>query len=204
MAKVSAPLLSFGASGSIANVQTYFPWKGLNCVRKYVIPSNPRTTAQVIQRGYITTVVALIHTAMSTAANKLSDIDKAAYSLLASVQGITMTWFNAASKQGVDQNVAAKKAVVYRDGTTTPGWGSLAASLYWSKQGANDITAGTISYGPNKAAMLSSMAATILAGLITATIPGLTAGVKTYWQFRPTAHADFVGANSGIYYGTPT
>ncbi len=50
MAKVTAPLLSFGASGTIAKVQTYASWRGVPYARRHVIPANPRSTAQVLTR----------------------------------------------------------------------------------------------------------------------------------------------------------
>lgn len=50
MAKVTAPLLSFGASGTIAKVQTYANWRGVPYARKHVIPANPRSTAQTLTR----------------------------------------------------------------------------------------------------------------------------------------------------------
>lgn len=46
MAKVTAPLLSFGASGTVAKTQVYSKWKGRAYVRRHVIPSNPNTVAQ--------------------------------------------------------------------------------------------------------------------------------------------------------------
>lgn len=51
MPKVTAPLLSFGASGQIAKSQVYATWKGIPYVRRYAIPANPRTTKQVGNRG---------------------------------------------------------------------------------------------------------------------------------------------------------
>ncbi|KKM06256.1 hypothetical protein LCGC14_1745880, partial [marine sediment metagenome] len=53
MAKLKGPLFSLGASGQIAKALVYFPWKGLNLVREHVVPSNPNTTGQVTQRGYM-------------------------------------------------------------------------------------------------------------------------------------------------------
>ncbi len=50
MAKVTAPLLSFGASGAIAKTQVYATWKGRPYVRRHVIPSNPKTVAQTLTR----------------------------------------------------------------------------------------------------------------------------------------------------------
>ncbi|MFG0245762.1 MAG: hypothetical protein ACF8MF_06910 [Phycisphaerales bacterium JB052] len=46
MAKTVAPLLSFSASGQIAQTQVYSSWKGRPYVRRYVVPGNPNTVAQ--------------------------------------------------------------------------------------------------------------------------------------------------------------
>ena len=46
MAKVVMPLLSAEASGKIADTMVYFYWKGLNVVRRWVVPTNPRSTDQ--------------------------------------------------------------------------------------------------------------------------------------------------------------
>ena len=54
MAKVTAPLLSFGASGTIAKVQTYASWRGVPYARRHVVPANPKTTAQVLTRDIFT------------------------------------------------------------------------------------------------------------------------------------------------------
>lgn len=51
MARVVAPLLSFGASGQIGKSQVYSKWKGRPYARRYIIPSNPNTTAQQGVRG---------------------------------------------------------------------------------------------------------------------------------------------------------
>lgn len=46
MAKVEGPLMSLGARGSIGKTVTFFPWKGVNAVRKWLIPANPQTANQ--------------------------------------------------------------------------------------------------------------------------------------------------------------
>jgi len=51
VAKVTAPLLSFGASGQIAQTQVYSKWKGRPYVRRQVIPSNPQTAEQSLTRN---------------------------------------------------------------------------------------------------------------------------------------------------------
>ena len=50
MAKTTAPLLSFGANGQIAKTQVYASWRGVKYSRRYVVPANPRTTAQQLTR----------------------------------------------------------------------------------------------------------------------------------------------------------
>jgi hypothetical protein len=56
MAKVTAPLLSFSAGGAIAKSQVYASWKGIPYVRRYVVPSNPRSSDQTKTRSIFTTL----------------------------------------------------------------------------------------------------------------------------------------------------
>ncbi len=50
MARVTAPLLSFGASGAIAKTQVYASWRGIPYARRHVVPANPKSTAQTLTR----------------------------------------------------------------------------------------------------------------------------------------------------------
>jgi len=50
MAKVYMPLLSAQASGKLAKSMVHFYWKGLNVVRQWVIPTNPRDVNQKLIR----------------------------------------------------------------------------------------------------------------------------------------------------------
>lgn len=50
MAKLTGPLLSFGARGQIGKAMVTASWRGISYARQYVIPSNPRTTAQQANR----------------------------------------------------------------------------------------------------------------------------------------------------------
>lgn len=51
MARTTAPLLSFGASGQIAKTQVYSSWRGIPYVRRHVVPSNPQTVDQMSTRN---------------------------------------------------------------------------------------------------------------------------------------------------------
>lgn len=46
MAKVTGPLFSLTASGKLANAMVHFSWKGINCVRSWVMPKNAKTEDQ--------------------------------------------------------------------------------------------------------------------------------------------------------------
>ena len=91
MAKLTAPLFSFTASGKLADALVFMTWKGLNTVRKYVVPSNPKSDDQIKQRAYMKAIVPGIHTAQALADNPLNTTDYAAYSALAAKLGIVMT-----------------------------------------------------------------------------------------------------------------
>lgn len=51
MGKVTAPLLSFDASGTIAKSVTFAKWRGVNYARQRVIPANPDSVDQQATRG---------------------------------------------------------------------------------------------------------------------------------------------------------
>lgn len=51
MAKVRAPLLSFGADGQIGQAQVYSSWRGRSYARRYTVPANPRTAGQLSTRN---------------------------------------------------------------------------------------------------------------------------------------------------------
>jgi len=85
MAKVTAPLLSFAASGKIADTLVAFSWKGVNVMRQYVIPTNPKTAAQVAHRSLFSACVSVwrnsfTDTEMRTGWNKSALLNKKAMS----------------------------------------------------------------------------------------------------------------------------
>lgn len=201
MAKLKAPLLSLGAAGAIGKAIVFFGWKGLDVAREYVIPSNPKTAGQTTQRGYLAAAVGRIHDAQANVPNELDEDDSMAYALWGSTFATPRTWFNQAVKNAVDQQVAGKDLIIFRNGSVTPAAGQLTISL--DMQGA-PCTAGNFHYGTTKTALINVIAATVAGANASKAIPALTAGVKYYIQFRPTANAAKIGIRSGIYYGTPT
>jgi hypothetical protein len=197
MAVLKAPLLSFGASGQIAKTVVYFPWKGLNVARKHVVPSNPKSVAQVAHRALLTAAVLEIHNAMVYAVHPLNSADKSAYSLAGSLHPTPRTWFNEAAKIMIDAQVDAQTYSAIVDGTTVylaPTTATVA--LFAVKNAAHT---GFIKYGTSKSALLSSIAADIAAHTFTGTLTGLTLGVTYYWQWQATPVAGKTVLKSGIY-----
>jgi len=201
VAKLKGPLFSLGASQKLGKALVFFPWKGLNVVREYVIPSNPKTAGQTTQRGYLSLAVTHVHDAQSNVPDNLDEDDKSAYALWASVVQAATTWFNQAVKNYIDQKVAGKTALVYRAGKTTPGASKLDVEVQSQVAAA---TAGYFWYGTSKTALINSKVATVVGPKYSASLIALTTGVKYFWQFRPTTPAGCIGAWSGIYYSVPT
>ncbi|GAH79058.1 unnamed protein product, partial [marine sediment metagenome] len=190
-------------SQQLGKALVYFPWKGLNVVREYVIPSNPQTTAQNTQRGYVTAAVAAIHAAQGRTTGGLAAIDVQAYALWASVVQAATTWFNQAVKNWLDQKVAGKIPVIFRDMAALPKAGGLNVKGDMTEE-SSTVVSGALYYGTSKTALVNSKACAKVQLQGTMPIDGLTAGVKYYVQYRCTGPAGFIGSNSGIYYGRPT
>lgn len=51
MAKVTGPLLSFGARGQIGKAAVFGSWRGIAYAREYTQPANPQTAEQTITRN---------------------------------------------------------------------------------------------------------------------------------------------------------
>ena len=199
MAKLKAPLLSLGASGAIGKTIVYFGWKGLDCAREYVVPSNPKTTPQNTQRGYVIAVVAAIHAAQVDVTNPLIEVDKSAYSLYGSTFPTPRTWFNQIAQRWLLAEVNSEVAAIYANGEfVDPATEEITITLF-NHQTADQ--AGFMVTGTSKTALIKAVAADGVVGVHTGVFTGLTKGVKYFFQFRPTKVADdkFV-ARSGIYY----
>ena len=204
MAKLKAPLLSLGASGQIGKSLVYFPWKGLDLAREYVVPSNPKSTAQGIQRGFMIACVAAIHAAQILATNWFKEPDKIAFAAWGSIFPTPRTWFNQVVKNWIDQRVAGLRSAIYHDVTVVAQDGAIWIRWWFTADGVNNITEGYIYYGTSKTALVNRVVASVGDGdRVDNIVDGLTNGTKYYFQFRPTVHADFVGSRSGISHGTP-
>ena len=204
MAKLKAPLFSFSASGKLADALVFFTWKGLNVARQYVIPANPKSDAQKLIRKYLREGVAAIHAAQILAVTPLSSADQSAYSLLGSLMATPRTWFNTAIKEWINQYVAGLEGVIYHGCEAIGHDKQVRVYAYLTDAGANAVTEMFVWYGTKKTTLLNSFEMVDGGGgAWSAFVPDLINGTIYYFQMRPTVHTDYVGADSGIYHGTP-
>ncbi len=99
MAKLTGPCFSLKATGQLGKTLVFFPWKGVNALRTYVVPANPKTDAQKKQRGYFEDSVDEWHGAAYTA------LDVGAWNRLAGILAKIMSGFNAMIKTFVDEAI---------------------------------------------------------------------------------------------------
>ncbi|MBA7643920.1 hypothetical protein ES703_51654 [subsurface metagenome] len=205
VAKVTAPLFSFTASGKLADSLVFMSWKGLNTVRKYVIPANPKSDDQITQRAYMKAIVPGIHKAQIRDTHPLNTTDYAAYSALAAKLGKVMTWFNMICKLALD-------GMRIDDGWTVCSGGGLDDAdkddfrpmISFTDNTVVQVQDGKFYLGTSPTNLLKSEVATVVVGggamlINNAGFSGLVAGTKYYWQFRPDALDPCEGADSGIY-----
>lgn len=88
MAKVDGPLFSLDASGTIGGAIVFSKWKGRNYVRVRVVPSNPKSGAQVGRRSMFSFI--------SQAWGALTTVEKATWETIA--DALTIAPFNAYTK----------------------------------------------------------------------------------------------------------
>jgi len=204
MAKLKAPLMSLGASGQLGEALVFFPWKGLNVVREYVIPANPRTTGQQTQRGYLSDAVGSIHATQAKAVNPLEEIDIVAYALWGSIFATPRTWFNQAVKMGLDQFVASKAMVLWASAILTPAANQITLKIQDNPHGVPGPTNAEVYWGTSKTALINKQAVTKAQLNGGVAITGMVTKTKYFLQVRPTLAVGTIGAYSGIYYAKTT
>jgi len=187
MAKVTAPLFGFSASGKLADSLVYMKWKGINDVRQYVIPANPKSEDQTTQRGYMTAALTAWHTAGWIAA------DLAAWNRYASTLAKIMSGFNAFVKLKIDALVASKvfQVLVNADfSSVTATAGTVVMDIV--AEGTTYLHVGT-----SKTAFPDSYLGVFDTDHVTFTLAGNTEKTKYYCYAQNTEGTDI--GRTGIY-----
>ena len=193
MAKVTGPLFSLSASGQIAKTLVFMKWKGIDDVRKYVIPANPNTAAQQVQRAFITAALAMWHVTDWIAA------DLTAWNLLATTLGRVMSGFNSFVKLFVDANVAGATYASMSNFAAVPAATTCAITMDTTLTGTK---AATMKFGVSKTAMVESQDGTTLTLETSFALTGLVASTKYFCKVIPKEVDEL--AYSGIYTFTTT
>lgn len=123
MAKVTGPLLSLDASGTIANTMTFSRWKGINYVRQRVIPTYSNTDEQKAVRDIVSDASIAWKELDTVGAVPINSAYKLAYDVAAS--GTAMSGFNLFIKECMLENLVDTAGVKSYTGTlairTAPG-----------------------------------------------------------------------------------
>ena len=102
MAKVTGPLLSLDASGSVASTMTFSRWKGRNYVRQRVIPTYSNTALQAAIRDLIRDASILWKSNGTDGTTTIDASYKSAYDTAA--LGYAISGFNLYIKECVQKN----------------------------------------------------------------------------------------------------
>jgi len=193
MAKVTAPLLSFTARGQIAGTLVYFPWKGIDAVRSYVVPANPNSSAQQTQRGYFGDAVDLWHSLGLTAD------DRTAWNRYATTLPTPQSGFNAFVREYINLRVGGLSAAATAMGFD----GSLVddADGTFTGEITEDGSAVAVDmlWGTSPTALLNVTAASEAVNVWTAAPATQVPGQTIYARFRVEAAANAIIGWSGIY-----
>lgn len=191
MAKLKAPLLSLGASGQLGKSLVYFGWKGLDLVREYVIPANPKTTLQVAQRAIIKAVVAKLHLCQGLAAHPFCENDKIAYARLANTRKTVRTWFNEVCRMWLICKAAGGDPLIYyANGLITTTHDAFRPRAFLYEETGSQLAAAKCYLGTTPTALINVKTADVTLGeqvnvALAQQYTNLVKGVRYYWQFRP-------------------
>jgi len=187
MAKVILPLGSFSASGQIGRAFVYFPWKGIKCVREYIVPANPNTSGQQTQRGFFRDAVDDYH------ATGYNALDLVAWRKRAGQSSKPLTYFNSVVKEYVD---ALVKGWAWDSLSQAVISGVLATAFDVDIDCASDATA-KLYWGVNPGYMPNEVGGAYAGTTWTFNLTGLPAGTWIYFYVKNTLANR--GGITGIY-----
>ena len=117
-AKVTGPLLSLDASGSVASTMVFSRWKGINYVRQRVIPTYSNTFKQNAIRSLITDATQAWKSGDTVGTVVINSTYKAAFDVAAA--GLAMSGFNLFIKNCVVINYDASTSPYYDGSLVAP------------------------------------------------------------------------------------
>ncbi|MEE9284353.1 MAG: hypothetical protein V3V35_01355 [Dehalococcoidia bacterium] len=189
MAKVTAPLFSFGARGKLGDALVYFPWKGIEVVRTYVVPANPNSAAQQTQRGRLTNAVTDWHD-IGLIAGDVTAWDRHAATRPSSMSGFnSFTSDHIAIQAGTDTPDMGFNATVTDDGDDT-------FTMTIDEDGA--ASAVDMIWGTSPTSLINTEVCTEVADTWTGDPTDNVAGQTIYARFEISDAGGIIG-RTGIY-----
>lgn len=189
MAKVTAPLFSFGARGQLGEALVYFPWKGIDAVRTYVIPANPNTAAQQTQRGYMGNAVDDWHDI------GLIALDVTAWNRHAATRPTPMSGFNSFCKDHIDLQVGGDTPEMGFNATVADdGDGTFTMTI----DEGGTATGVNLLWGTSPTSLINTEAAAEVADTWTADPADDVSGQRIYGRFEISDAGGVIGY-TGIY-----
>lgn len=185
MAKVTGPLMSMDASGTLGGAIVFSKWKGIPVVRQWVKPANPNTAGQQAVRAVFQKATQLY--------KALSGADVAAWARRAA--GLKMSGYNLLVKvYSAVAMLPTDMGLISDVSSTVIAAGS--STISFTVDSTDPIR---ISFGANAATPDQSVdVASPTVGVNTQAITGLNPAVTYYFHLATTAAAPTV-AESGVY-----
>lgn len=201
MAKLTGPLMSFGARGKLGGSLVYSAWKGINTARQLVTPSNPRTPAQIAQRDLLALIVEAWRSTSITQAIRLG------WNKAAQLSGRSISGFNLFSSQLIKLAAEDPDASIVSAVSSTSVGGFVLDML-----NIDDLTTGdesgnfVVVVGHSADALLTDLTASIAGGALTLDLEGagFHSGDTVFLQVRKAATGTAVYDRSGVIESTLT
>ncbi len=207
MVRVTMPMMSMKASGSIGKAVTFASWKGRDYARRLAIPANPNSGLQVGIRS--------VFKFITQNYKNLLPADLSDWEALATTNDVTPL-----NAQVADACGRARRNLGWRENTTdadpaqidaVTGAAAVAQPrtlvLGWTAPVANQpdscyaIYRSTVTgFTPD----ISNLVAVVEKDVLSYTDVGLTAGVPYYYRIRGLSKSGFLGTLVTEFTGTPT
>ena len=195
MAKLVAPLMSFGARGKLGGSLVYSAWKGIATARQLVTPANPRTAAQVAQRGLLSVIV------RAWRSTEVSQAVRTGWNKAAQLTGRALSGFNLFASQLV-KLVAEDPDASFVSAVASTSVGGVKLTML----NLDDLTTGdeagnfTVLVGDSPDALLTDFTAAVAAGELTVDLDGVgwSVGDTVYVQVRKTGTGATAYDRSGV------
>ena len=189
MAKVTGPLLSIDASGKIGDSIVFTRWRGTKVVRQYVIPANPNTAAQQVQRNFMALAI------NSWVVDLAPNVQQAWRDYMA---GQPISGCNESVSRYIAAKVAAKTCAVASAATITPGVDQV--TVAWTTLIA---VKGRVLYGTKHRVYSAQGVEGAAVTNHSIVLGSLVTGVP-YFLFITTTSDETKYADGGEYVATPT